>query len=98
MARSPDRARLADRRSPRVQGDLRSLKVAGSGDPATTGPLIGFLCGLCELCGSILPVQRCLLTPTCLHISSSGHVEHFGNRPVQMCLPNGTNKALISTQ
>src|SRR5947209_16655673 len=41
---------------------------------------------------------RCRVTPTCLHISSSGHVEHFGADPVQTCLPNGTSSALISTQ
>src|SRR5262245_44316174 len=42
--------------------------------------------------------QRCDVTPTCWHMSSTGHVEHFGRTPVQMCLPNGTSRALISIQ
>src|SRR5579872_2816722 len=37
VARSPDRATEPDRRSPRASGDLRSAKVARSGDRATTG-------------------------------------------------------------
>jgi hypothetical protein len=37
------------------------------------------------------------VTPICLHISRSGHVEQWGRTPVQMCLPNGTSNALIST-
>lgn len=41
---------------------------------------------------------RCLTTPICRQYSSTGHVEHFGNRPVQMCLPNGTSSRLVSTQ
>src|SRR5262245_71761 len=35
-ARSPDRATCADRRSPSLSGDLRSVAVARSGDRATT--------------------------------------------------------------
>jgi hypothetical protein len=31
-------------------------------------------------------------------MASTGQVEHLGSRPVQTCLPNGTNNALISTQ
>jgi hypothetical protein len=42
--------------------------------------------------------QRADVTPTCRHISNSGQVEHFGRVPVQTCLPNGTSRALISTQ
>jgi ATP-dependent Lhr-like helicase len=37
VARSPDRATDADRRSPEAPGDLRSEAVARSGDRATTG-------------------------------------------------------------
>jgi hypothetical protein len=31
-------------------------------------------------------------------MSKTGQLEHFGRTPGQMCLPNGTNSALISTQ
>ena len=44
------------------------------------------------------PGYRCEVTPTCWHMLKSGQVEHFGRTPVQTCLPNGTSKALISTQ
>jgi hypothetical protein len=47
---------------------------------------------------SAVPYHRCSLTPTCRHMSSTGQVEHLGSRPVQMCFPNGTSSALISTQ
>lgn len=42
--------------------------------------------------------QRWLLTPTWAHIDSSGHDEHLGALPVQICLPKGTSSALISIQ
>jgi hypothetical protein len=38
------------------------------------------------------------VTPTCWHISSSGHSEQRGLVPVQMCLPNGTSSRLSSIQ
>ena len=44
------------------------------------------------------PRQRCDVTPTCRHIESKGQVEHLGRMPVQMDLPNGTSRSLISTQ
>jgi hypothetical protein len=44
------------------------------------------------------PDYRCSVTPTCRHIDSSGQVEHFGRTPVQMNLPKGTNRSLISIQ
>ena len=46
---------------------------------------------------SPLARYRCSLTPTCGHMSRSGHVEHLGRTPVQRCFPNGTNSELIST-
>ena len=42
--------------------------------------------------------QRFFFTPTWAHISSSGHVEHFGDVGVQTCLPKGTSSSLIVTQ
>jgi tRNA(fMet)-specific endonuclease VapC len=42
--------------------------------------------------------QRCFVTPTCRQYSRTGHSEHFGSLPVQMCFPNGTSRRLISTQ
>src|SRR5437763_14695714 len=42
--------------------------------------------------------QRWLVTPTCRHMSRTGQVEQRGRTPVQMCLPNGTSRRLISTQ
>ena len=51
-----------------------------------------------KLSSRIQPAQRGFVTPTCWHISSTGHVEHFGRVPVQMCLPNGTSRRLISIQ
>ena len=42
--------------------------------------------------------QRWRVTPTCRQYSSTGHVEHFGRCPVQMCFPNGTSSRLISIQ
>src|SRR5947209_2312031 len=42
--------------------------------------------------------HRCLVTSTCWHIERTGQVEHFGSCPVQMCLPKGTSKLLISIQ
>jgi len=61
-----------------------------------------------EICGGVngtteLPpcnlafYLRCS-TPTCAHISSTGQVEHLGREPVQMCLPKGTSRRLISIQ
>jgi hypothetical protein len=44
------------------------------------------------------PVQRWVVTPTCRHMSSTGQIEQRGRVPVQMCLPNGTSRRLISTQ
>lgn len=41
---------------------------------------------------------RCLVTPTCRHTFKTGHVGHFGKTGVQICLPKGTSKRLISTQ
>jgi hypothetical protein len=38
------------------------------------------------------------VTPTCRQYCSTGHVEHFGRTPVQMCFPNGTSRRLISIQ
>jgi hypothetical protein len=43
-------------------------------------------------------LYRWAVTPTCRHMFSTGHVEHFGAVPVQTCFPNGTSRALISTQ
>jgi hypothetical protein len=31
-------------------------------------------------------------------MSSTGQLEHFGIRPVQVCFPNDTSRRLISTQ
>ena len=39
-----------------------------------------------------------LTTPTCLHMDSSRQVEHFGRAAVQMNLPKGTSRSLISIQ
>src|SRR4051794_15588458 len=39
-----------------------------------------------------------LPTPPCLHIDSSRKVEHFGRAAVQMNLPKGTSRSLISIQ
>ena len=41
---------------------------------------------------------RCLTTCICRQHSRTGHVKHFGSRPVQMCFPNGTSRRLISIQ
>lgn len=37
-------------------------------------------------------------TPTCRHMERSGQVGHLGRGPVQMCLPKGTKRSLISIQ
>jgi hypothetical protein len=42
--------------------------------------------------------QRCAATPTWAHMSSRGQVEQRGIDPVQMCLPKGTRRRLISSQ
>jgi hypothetical protein len=39
-----------------------------------------------------------LYTPIWGHIGKRGQVEQCGEVPVQMCLPNGTSRLLISTQ
>jgi hypothetical protein len=43
------------------------------------------------------PSYRWLVTSTCRQYSRTGRVEHFGDLPVQMYLPNGTTSRLIST-
>src|SRR5690349_11992384 len=40
--------------------------------------------------------QRWRVTPTWRHIGSTGQVEQRGRLPVQICLPNGTSRRLIS--
>src|SRR5262245_13462 len=56
----------------------------------------------CRACVSLhargSSAQRCVVTPTCWHISSTGHIEQYGKRPVQICFPKGTSKRLISIQ
>ena len=42
--------------------------------------------------------HRCSVTPTCRHMSSERARRALRRTPVQMCLPNGTSSALISTQ
>src|SRR5689334_20733548 len=62
------------------------------------GPSIAYRARAEAECQRRCPPQRWSSTPTCAHIASNGHVEHFGRVPVQTCLPNGTSNALISTQ
>src|SRR6516162_729996 len=74
VARSPDRATLSDRRSPASPGRPAVGRVAGSGDPATTGWGMNRRCLLSGLAVMLLAVapqawsaepvpERSLLTP-----------------------------------
>lgn len=46
----------------------------------------------------VVPPQRWVVTPTCRHMDSMAQVEQRGRSPVQIHLPKGTSRSLISTQ
>jgi hypothetical protein len=59
---------------------------------------VGGLAYLDKRAPSARGIQRWVVTPTWWHISTTGQVEHLGAWAVQMCLPNGTSRALMSSQ
>lgn len=77
---------------------------AASGASSSSGwrspPILAFACmpRRDEERGDVLCYRCASPTPTWRHMGRTGQTEQCGSVPVQICLPNGTSRRLISTR